>query len=481
MDPSKDYREEVTNLSSLLNLKPEREIYPRVDPVTCPSLDGRIPSPRKSFVRMLAISSFIPEEADRVEQVHDVSWAVAGVSQDLWLSCRKVPKGPFHDYNPYELLSLLPRELVMKSLRSFLLYVRAAVKSGSLDFPSMYAFLLRSVNRKVRLSKADRAFLRYVSRNPSCRDKDIAKDLRITRPTISRVRQKLTTLGYLFGPHNVNLAKLNLSFFVATIPNDNRYREAFWEFPFTYTQVIPVSSQAESHVFLVFPRDGVTGLSKLADYGIRVYKVSLSTQSLLIDPAREVMDPMLSSYVQEPVSVSAHQEVDKVPPNTLDEDDLRILNVVLANGRPEKRELFKLNIKSIRYRMKKLRENGLILRYYTLQLPIGLEKVLIKVRCSSPEDVGRLYNVLKGVSSFTILWLTRENDTICLALAMPRVESKGDFVRALRLIYGDSLQLAEDFLDIQPGWRIPINLWIREKSSFDWEGPLNELMGKLGG
>ncbi len=480
MDPSKEYEDEVRRLSSLLKLDPERKITPRVGEVECPSLDGEIPSVKRSFIRMLAISSFIPVEADRVKQVHDFSWAVAGVSQDLWQRCREVPRGPFHDYDPYALLSLLPGDQVIKSLRSFILYLRASASSGSLDFPSMYAFLLRSVNRRVKLTKADRAFLRYVSRNPRCLDVDIIRDLRLTRPTVSRVRKKLTTLGYLFGPHIVNLAKLNLTFLVALVPNVKGYREAFWEFPFTYHQVIPASSNASSHVFLVFPKDGIAHLSKnLLDRGIKVYRVGLYVQNLSVDPVKDVMEFMLSSYVKEPHRVSPQADPDPVPPNSLDLNDLKILNVVLAYGRPEKGELYRMNVEGIRYRLKKLRRMGLLIRSYTLQLPIGLEKVLIRVNCPELEDVGKLYNVLNRVSSFVIIWITRGEDKACLALAMPRVEGKGDFLRALKLIYGDGLELAEDFLDIQPGWRIPISLWIKERSSFDWKKPLDDLLNKL--
>ncbi len=482
MNLSEEYDEEVRRLSSLLKLEPKRKITPRVDDVECPSLDGRIPSAKKGFIRMLAISSFIPVEADRVKQVHDISWAIAGVSQDLWQACREVPKGPFHDYNPYILLSLLPKNQVIKSLRSFILYLRASVYSGSLDFPSMYAFLLRSVNRRVRLTKADRAFLKYVSQNPSCSDTDVIRDLGLTRPTVSRVRRKLTTLGYLFGPQIVNLARLNLAFLVALVPNMREYRNAFWEFPFTYHQVVPTSSNVRSHVFLVFPRDGMVHLSSsLADRGIKVYRVNLQVQNLLVDPVRDVMDLMLSSYVKEPHEVLPQDDFKPVPPNALDRNDLKILNVVLAYGKPERGELYRINVDSIRYRIKKLRRMGLLTRSYTLQLPIGLEKVLMRISCPDLKDVGRLYNVLNRVSSFVILWIVREKDNSCLALAMPRVESKGDFVRALKLIYGDGLELTEDFLDIQPGWRIPIDLWIKEKSSFDWKNPLNDLLNKLDG
>ncbi len=456
-----------------------RRISPEVDDVTCPDLKGRLPSPDPSVIRALAISSFIPEEADVVPQVHDFPWAYANVKRELWERCRVKPIGPFHDYDPYRLSSLLPKRKREKSLRSYLTFIRALSLAGELTFPVVYAFLLRSVNREVKITKREREFIDFVARYPSCKDKDLEEKVGMKRPTITRIRKKLKFLNYIHGPLLVNLGKLNLRTFLALVPNLRRFREAFWRFPFTYTQFIPVSSGVRSVALLSYPRDGVGGLARLMDsYGIKVYRIKSVVQSMKLNPEQEVVEVMLRSFMEPPFRVVEGREEKRVPPNSLDNVDLKIVNAILAEGKVPKGRLYRLSIDKLERRLRKLRELGVIFRYYTLQLPVGFEKVVLAIRCGE-EEVGRLARVLHRVSSYMILWARREEEDICLAITMPPLESKGELVRILRSLYGDDLLIAEDFLDIQPGWRIPVRLWRPSISSFEWRDPLNKLEEEL--
>lgn len=482
---------EVEAVREFLGVEPARPLPSSIEVVEKPisihstsSLRGRILKISAELIKLgrralkkEALSLFIPPEADSVPQVHDIAWVYSGLPRELWMTASKPPPRHFSNYDPYYLFSHLRRAARERAIRDILLAVRAAAERGWLDFPSYVAILYRVTSRSFRLTDSDRRILRALSRDPYASAKEIGRAAEVSEATVSRSTRKLRRLGLLFGPENVNIWKLNLTALVASYPNVRRYREAFWEFPFTYTQFVPVSGSGDVHAYLVVPSDAAGHLAELSDFGVEVGVAKAAVQKFNLDPPTNAFSAMVRAYQRSaPAALPSSVEASR-PPLRLSRTDLRILNHVLREGQATESALKRMGIKSAKLRLSRLRRADLIRRYYMLGHPAGHETVLIRV-FAPLEELSRLVETLASAAT-TIGHYVEGRGSYCLAVATVRGDLESDLVRGVRAIYGDSLELATGVLTANPLWLLPVELWDEEEQRFDYRGAVEDLKRRL--
>ncbi len=425
-----------------------------------------------------AVVTLMVPEMDEVPQVHDLAWVYSSAPRDLWERCRVPPEGPFHDYDPYELLSLVPSKDRHRVLGTLIRILNASAMKGSLEFPMYSALLHRIVGSSVGFSESDKKLVRIISENPRATS-DYMKRRGMGGSSLTRSMRKLRTLGMIAGPENVDLSKLGLATVLVTFPNVKECRKAFWRFPYTYSMLVPVSRDVSVHAYLSYPFRGMEKLLSLKDLGLKVFLVKKTFMMLNLDPAEDPFEAVSLSLSQERrdppeddvPSVAASIRVDRV--------DLTILNYVMAEGRVSASMLAKRGIKRARERLRELRRAGIIMNLYTVGLPKGVEKAVIRVE-AGVEEMGPLTRVLGSGGSVIVQHLEGDSShLIGVLMAPPKI--KGDLFRILRTLYGDRLLVAEDFVDIEPGWRLPVDLWDERSQTFLWREPLDGLMKDLSG
>ncbi len=480
MDLLESLLEEVRRIEGFLQVKPARELPEAVELVrlgpeihATSSLRGRrlllseqLESILDKVVRKEALSLFIPREADAVPQVHDLSWIYAEVEASIWKPLR--PQG-FANYDPVRLLSMVssPRNVI----REVLLLLRC---SSHLSFPLYFAILRRAVGRELELTRAERSIVSFLSLNPYAEPREIREALKISDATISRSMRKLRDLELLFGPENVDLWKLDLTVVVADFPNRRKYEDAFWDFPYTYTQMIPISGSSRIHAYLVVPSGALTGLKRLSKYGVKVGVVKRTLQRLNYEGGS--LSSMVRAYVNSvPSSPPSRVHVTR-PPIRLAKEDIRVLNVVMRDGRVSERSL-RGEVRSAKRRLDKLREANIIRRYYMLGSPLGFSTFLVRVRCD-PSEMNRLTEALGSLSTVVTHYVEGE-DRYCIAVALAKSEAISDIFFGIKAIYGDELEFAEEVFDIHNLWLLPEDLWSEERQTFNWERPLEELIDRL--
>ncbi len=424
-----------------------------------------------------ALSLFIPYEADGVPQVHDLAWAYSEIPKEVWESVRAKPPRPFYNYDPPLLFSQLNRRSRMRVIRDTLLFVRASSKRRQLTFPLYLYILNRFFGRSIKLREADKKVIRVLSDNPYAKTCEIKERGGVSEASISRSIKRLRELGYLFGPENVKLWKLGLVTVVASFPNRREYREAFWKFPFTYIQMVPLSSESRVHAYLVTPKSSFRDLMMLERLGVELGVVKRTIQRYNFDPPKNVLASMVRAYFSSPSSSRLVPYDAESPPVHLSRADIRVLNQVMRNGRVTGSYLRKMGIRSAKQRLVKLRSSGIIGFFYMVELPRGYEMSLFRVACPY-EEMERLANTLSSVATAVVHYISRK-EPYCLAISLTSRELKSDLARGLKSIYGDEIRISGDVMDIHTLWLLPEDLWDEERQTFRWEKPLRELMSTL--
>ncbi len=410
---------------------------------------------------------------DDVPQVHDVAWYYSGSPKKLWLRCRIPPEGPFHDYDPYDLLSLIQGRELDRAVGNLFRIMNLAAERGSLDFETYVALLNRIAGMMVRITESDAKIMEIISRNPLVTDKEI-RDMGITGATLSRSLNKLRMLGMLFGPENVDHWKLGLMTLLITFPNTRECRRAFWRFPYTYSAYIPVSSKAHVRAYLSYPYQGLEALRDALEGRIPMYLVRDAAFGLSLDARRspyDVVGELSRPRSRERRDLSIHVER---PEASLDRNDLKVLNLVFKYGRVTQKLLKREKIPDPKKRLSRLRKEGYIVRIYFHGIPKGMEKLLLMVKAPHDEMMS-FHSFLRSLGSALTHYLEGDDFKGMLSLLVTRPEVRGDLIWTLRSVYGDKLILAEDFLDISPGWRLSIDLWDEESGAFTWEEPIIRL------
>ncbi len=477
---------ERTGLSVRRPIPKEVRVVDEVPGGGCTSLDGEVLWVAGSMTKWLpqvlgkeAVILHTVPAVDDVPQVHDLAWYYSGVPKELWTICRVPPEGPFHDYDPYELLSLLPRGQLDGVVGNLLRIINSAAERGSLYFETYVALLNRIAGMMVRITESDLRVMEIISKNPLITDKEI-RDMGITGATLTRSLRKLRTLGMLFGPENVDHWKLGLTTLLIAFPNTRECRKAFWRFPYTYSVYIPVSSGANVRAYLSYPYQGLDALREVLGERISVYLVKDAAFGLSLDEGRRPFEAVKELFRQPHRSERDLSIRVERPAARLDRNDLRVLNLVLKYGRVSHRLLKKEKIPDPKKRLSRLRKEGYIVRIYFHGIPKGMEKLLLMVKAPHEEMIP-YHSFLRSVGSVVTHYLEGDGFRGLLSLLVTRPEIRDDLVWAMRSVYGDQLVLAEDFLDISPGWRLPIDLWDEDSGTFIWDDPLHRLERDLNG
>ncbi len=416
-------------------------------------------------------------EVDYVPQVHDVAWYFSGSPRKLWLTCRVPPEGPFHDYDPYELLSLMPRDQLERVVGNLVEILNSSAERGSLDFETYLALLNRMAGMRIRITESDARIVNMISKNPLITDKEM-RSMGITGATLSRSLKKLRMLGMIFGPENVDHWKLGLTTLLVEFPNVKECRKAFWRFPYTYSMYIPVSSGVDVRAYLSYPYHGLDGLRGILGDLIPVYLVRDAAFGISLNESGSPYEVLDEVYQLRPREGEAPSVYVERPPADLDKNDLRVLNLVFKYGKVSYKLLKREGIPDPKKRLSRLRKEGYIVRIYFHGIPKGMEKLLLMVEASY-EEMHRFHSLLESVGSVLTHYIEKDRFEGLLSLVIMRPDMRGDLIWTVRSIYGDSLVLAEDFLDISPGWRLPVDLWDENSGTFEWEGPVRELEREL--
>ncbi len=484
--------QEVSEIRRTFGVEPERPTPTSVQVVDSPpslhstsslSKDGVLLLSSKllqhvdKILKKEALSLFIPPQADEVPQVHDLAWAYSEVPAEIWEQARVKAPRPFDNYDPATLFSLLTPGSRRRVIRDTLLYVKASAARGQLTLPLYLYMLNRFFGRELRLTDAERRIIEVLSVNPYANTREIKEKARVSEASISRSLRKLRAMGYLFGPENVKLWKLGLITLIASFPNERRYREAFWRFPFTYTQAIPVSGEGRVHAYLVVPRPSLGDLLRLQKVGVELGIVKRTVQRFNFTPPRNPLAAMARAYLGSEVSGRLVTFEPEPPPIRLSKKDIRVLNHIMREGRATSSSLRRKGIKSAKQRLGKLRSSGILGSYYMVELPMGYEVVLFRVSCSH-DEVERFASTLAAVTTTAVNYV-EGREHYCLALTFSPRELKSDLVRGVKAIYGDDVELAEDVMDIHPSWLLPEDLWDEGRQVFRWEVPLEELLTEL--
>ncbi len=421
-----------------------------------------------------AVSLLVPE-ADEVPQVHDLAWIYSSAPRGLWERCRVPPGSPFHDYDPYRLFSVVPPRERHRILGTIIRVVNVSTRLGGLEFPMFMALLHRAVYSSVGLSESNVRLIQIISENPRATS-DYVKRRGMGGSSLTRSTTKLKALGMLSGPENVSYNRLGLSTFVISFPNRRECRRAFWRFPYTRGMMVPLSGELDALSYISYPLEGMDDLLSLGNLGLDAFLVKETALKWNFGPPRNPFEAA-GLNGSEMVGKSEGPEVTSPPPVQVDRIDLMVLNLVLGEGRVSTSMLVRMGVPEARSRLKKLREAGIIVGSYRLALPMGVEKAVVLVE-SGPREMDTLSGVLGSAGPAMVQHLEGETSRLMgVLMAPPNV--RGNVLRVIRAMYGERLLLAEESVDIEPGWRLPVDLWDEKSQRFRWEEPLERLRRDL--
>ncbi len=421
-----------------------------------------------------AISLMVPE-VDEVPQVHDLAWIYSSAPRELWERCRIPPGSPFHDYDPYRLFSLVPSKERNKVLGTIIRIVNASARLGNLEFPMYMALLYKIVGSSVGLSDSDVKLIRIISENPRATS-DYIRRRGMGGSSLTKSMGKLRALRMISGPENVDYLKLGLSTLLISFSNRKECRKALWRFPYTRSMLVPVSSEIDAYAYLSYPYEGMEDLLSLRNLGLVVFLVKETLLRFNFDPVRDPFEAINLATPQE-FGEKAEFIATSSPPVRVDELDLDVLNFVLEEGKVSATILTKKGVPEARSRLRKLRGAGIITSLYRLTFPMGVEKAIVLVE-GGPREMDTLLGVLGSGGSVMVQHLEGEVSYLMGVLMAPP-EIRGDILRVVRTVYGERVLLAEDFVDIEPGWRLPTDLWDEGSQKFLWREPLERLKGDL--
>ena len=432
----------------------------------------------RRIIRKEAVSALISPKADfEVPQIHDVAWVVAGLGRNLWLRAR-VPPRRFMNYDPYVLNNLSERSILTLA-GSLISVINSSLELGGTDFFTYFSILRRMLLGEVKLTQSDMMVLQSLSRNPSIRPRGIKEQLGISEPTISRSIRKLKSLGFLFGPENVNISKLGLATVLVEYPNSREIRRVFWEFPFTYNQMIPVSSDQDALALLVIPWESIPVLSKeMGGLGIRIYRSKYSFHDFQLAPTKDIWGAMARSMSEVITRRGYFCEGSRGRGVRLSKDDMKILNHVMIHGKVTLNDVKAIGVSSPKYRLSRLRERGFIMRRYLIEVPKGLDSLYLKVRCEESE-FPRIARLIAAASTTTLHFVEGSGFRGCAGISFVRKEMKGDFAAGLSAVLGNRLKVITDIMDVNPLWLIPEELWDERSQKFTWEPSLSDLISQI--
>ncbi len=427
---------------------------------------------REAFIHLL------PREEEKLPQIIDLAWAYSDPPEDLWRRCFSPPKfSMFQNYEPFRIFSVLSRRRRREVLRSVLLAVRSLSAQGTLDFPAYHYLIKRMSAPFFKPTPAENKILKVIKKDPyAARDK-LRIETGLSPASISRSLNRLRDMGFISGPANVDLSKLGLLTLVITFPNRKDLREAFMVFPFTYRIFEPLSSKVEAHAFLLIPREALRYVKSLENLGLGVFQVIKQKFVLNLSPPKNPMELLLKAFQEEYEDAESKVGV-SWPRRRLSRTDLRILNIALLKGEVKPSLLKELGISSPRYKLRKLRDEGILSHFYTLGVPPSGDDLLMRAELEESRFRG-LVEAIGRVSTIIAAYIRGSRWEGFMGCLIPKDHLRGRLIRGLKLLLGDRVTLLEDAIDYLGEWTIPVHLWDEEKQRFLWEEDLNLLLTRI--
>ncbi len=435
----------------------------------------------RRIVRKEVLSMMISSELDElVPQVHDLAWVASGLSRKLWERARLPPHPKFSNYDPY-MLEALSRGTLLTLVGSLISIMNESSELGNPDFFIYFSLLRRAVVEEVEFNQSEMTVLRALTDDPTIKPKGIKEKYGLSEPTISRALRKLRLLGFIFGPENVNTRKLGLSTISIEYPNVRELRNAFWDFPFTYTQVVPASSEVDALALLLMPQESLPHLIReFRSLGFGVFKSKLSYHGFRIGSKAhlwEVIGRALQGNIQRQGRFCEGRDGERERFRLL-RDDLRILNHVMVSGRVTIRDVEAMGVSSPRYRLSRLREYKFIMRKYMVEVPKGLDLIYVKIWCEE-EEFPKVARIFTPISACTLHYMEGPGFRGCAGMVFVGKDEKGDFISTLYTILGRRLLVATDVIHVNPLWLIPDELWNERLQRFEWESPFSDLLSRI--
>ncbi len=435
----------------------------------------------RKIIRKEVLSMTISPELDElVPQVHDLGWVASGLSKKLWEKARLPPHPKFSNYDPY-ILEALSKGSLLGLVGSLISIMNESSELGDPDFFTYFSLLKRAVVEEVELNQSEMTVLRALTDDPTIKPKEIKEKYGLSEPTISRALRKLRLLGFIFGPENVNTKKLGLSTISIEYPNVRELRNAFWDFPFTYTQVVPTSSEVDALALLLMPQESLHHLVReFRSFGFRVFKSKLSYHGFRIS-SKEHLWEVIGRALNEDIPREGHFCEGRSRGRErfrLLRDDLRILNHIMVNGRVTIKDVEAMGVSSPRYRLSRLREYKFIMHRYMVEVPKGLDLIYVKIRCEEGE-FPKVARIFTPVSACTLHYMEGSGFRGCAGMVFVGKDEKGDLISTLYTILGRRLLVATDVIHVNPLWLIPDELWSERLQKFEWESPFSGLLSRI--
>lgn len=425
---------------------------------------------REAFIR------FLPE-AD-LPQLYDLAWFYSG-NLNLWKKCpsklvlRTLPMYRAPEY----FLSIEPNESLsfLRSVTKSLLHHWRT--KGKLD-ARIYLQILTMARGypTVHLSKKEmrtlNAIMYTLLNGGESKVENIAMKSNQSAATVSRALKSLLNKGIIVGPYVLYHFRLGLSTYIIELEGPDEEELKFLDtFPFTYSAM--VTSRGTYYVNLLVPLqvEEELKLKKLRGDGIRVGKrIGWSFDMIPLPPQKPelVLGRMLDAYESSedtPISATELLKAQK-PPIHLDEKDMLVLKEIEERGRISREEMRIMGIPNPAERFAKYRKFGLVVKgYFPTGLGIG-EGVIMRINAPF-KDFLRVKKALSSVSSTVIFFTEGGLEGItCLALVSEKLI--GPFIRAAKLLFGDSLERIEIASMITPSnWHVPVELWNVEEQRFE--------------
>ncbi len=427
---------------------------------------------REAFIHLL------PREEEKLPQIIDLAWAYSDPPEDLWRRCFSPPKfSMFQNYEPFRIFSVLSRRRRREVLRSLLLAVRSLSAQGTLDLPTFHYLIKRVPAPFFKPSPAENKILKVIKKNPYVTRDKLRAETGLSPASISRSLNRLRDMGFISGPANVDLSKLGLMTLVITFPNRKDLREAFMAFPFTYRIFEPLSSEVEAYAFLLIPREALRYVKSLENLGLGVFQVIKQKFVLNLSPPRNPMRHLLKAFQKEYEDKESRLEV-SWPRRRLSRADLRILNIALFRGEAKPSLLKELGISSPRYKLRKLRDEGILSHFYMLGVPPSGDDLLMRAELEESRFRG-LVEAIGSVSTIVAAHIRGSRWEGFMGCLIPKDHLRGRLIRGLKLLLRDKVTLLEDAIDYLGEWAIPVHLWDEEKQRFLWEEDLGLLITKI--
>ncbi len=430
-----------------------------------------------------AFSLLIPADLDKIQVIYDLAWAYSGADLGWWKECTRVIWDPrFPLYDAPEVLSSLPRKKLIEVMRRILHLVRLLWGAGRKINLELYLSIFNEAAgllEPVRLSKVQTGVVEELAKNPYLSQRELAARLGFSRSAISKALSKLTSLGILSGPENVVLERIGLAGILTIIVDREGMEESLAEFPFTYRILRPISRRSPSLGVLMFPSEGLPRLrSVLAPWRVKLSRIlafTLTFKRSSFEPAKDTGNALKKLKEVTRFGILGEREFE-VP--RLTKNDLEIVNYVLKKGRVSVSDVRRMGIPSAESRLRRLRELGIIRKFYSIGgFRLG-RPVSLMINCDQ-NDFPRVSAALGALSTSVAFWVEGDFKGVW-AVLLTSVEDISKLTQATKLVFGENLVDIVPLADFSPSyWTLPVDLWDEKNNRFRYEVALEELASHI--